>query len=67
MIFQVFSRYGDACGNEDRYHHCFVEALTQEAVEAIYPRGFFVGFRVSPITVEFLPKEVQFPGKEPGR
>ena len=65
MIFQVCSRYGDSCGNEDQYHYAYVEADSQAEVEAKYPRGFFVGWAVRPITVLPLPHGVQTPPKEP--
>jgi hypothetical protein len=65
MIFQVCSRYGDTCGNKDMYHHSYVEASSKEEVEKVYPRGFFVGFRVFSIDVIPLPTEIQKPGKEP--
>ncbi len=67
MIFEVLSRYADMCGNEDMYHHAYVEALSKEEVEKVYPKGFLVGFYVRPIDIIFPPKTEQKPGKEPGR
>jgi len=59
MIFEVLTRYGDTCGNEDQYHFCFVEASTKEEVEKVYPHGAFCGFIVREVVISSLPTKVQ--------
>lgn len=59
MLFNVFRRYSDTCGNESYQEHGVYEASDVSEVEEAFPRGAFVGFVVVPLTVESLPTTVQ--------
>ena len=59
MIYQVYARYSDTCGNDDFYPYKYVEASSKDEVEKIFPSGFLSGWKVVAITVESLPILVQ--------
>ena len=51
MIFAVYGRESDTCGNEEHRLIGYCEFDSIEDAKKEFPRGFLGGYTVSPITV----------------
>jgi len=49
MLFAIYKRRADLCGNEESNLVGYYEAPTKIDAEAAFPRGFLVGFEVEEI------------------
>lgn len=49
MLFAIYYRSGDLCGNEDLYLAGYYEAESMELAQTEFPHGAFSGFRVEAV------------------
>ncbi len=63
MLFAIYKRYSDTCGNDDSYRLGICEMPTREAAEKEFDRGFLVGYEVEEIRV-MTPEEIHKRCKE---
>ncbi len=52
MLFAIYARSADTCGNEATYLAGYYQAETQEAAEHQFPKVPFGGYYVQPIQHE---------------
>lgn len=57
MLFAIYKRSGDACGNEDNRLLGYCKFNSLKEAEKEFPYGFFVGYRVYEVS-EVLPTQV---------
>ncbi len=53
MIYAVYERQSDTCGNSDIIGPIkYVQAENEEEIRELYPRGFLCGYEIKEIEVE---------------
>jgi len=63
MIFAIYKREADTCGNEDRRLLGYCEFDSKEDAEKFFPLGFFAGYWVHEITLT-SPKVIMYRERE---